>query len=98
MGKQVCAQVAQLSCSKGALQLSAAVGLLASVYALVASEGSTVYCCVLTARLITFVRLFPSVLAPGVDYEGSPFCSGVTTALIVAVERLLACVRPVVCS
>ena len=94
----MCAQIAELRCGKGALQLGAAIGLLASVDALVASERSAVYCCVVAARLITLVRLFPSVLAPGVNYESSPLCSGVTTALIVAVERLLACMGPVVCS
>ena len=92
------AQVAQLSCGKCALQLGAAVGLLAGVDALVASEGSTVYRCVPTAWLITLVRLLPSVLAPGVHYEGSPLCSGVPTALIVAVERLLACMSAIMCS
>lgn len=94
----MCAQVAQLSCGKGALQLGAPVRLLPCVDAPVAPERAAVYCSVATAGLITLVGLFASVLAPGVYYKGSSLCSCITAALIVAVEWFLACMGAVVCS
>lgn len=94
----MCAQVAQLSCGKGTLQLGAAVRLLPCVDAPVASERATVDGSVPTARLITLVGLLPSVLAPGVYYEGSTLSSCITAALVVAVEWLLACMGAIVCS
>ena len=91
------AQVAQLSCSECALELSAAIGLLSCMDAAVASEGATVYCCVITAWLITLIRLLPCVFAPGMDYQSAPLCSSVATTLVAAVERLLPCVGTIVC-
>ncbi len=91
------AQIAQLSCGKGALELSAAVRLLPCVNTPVASERPTVNCCVLTARLITLVGLLACVLASGVYNQSSTLCSCVATALVAAVERLLPCMGSVVC-
>ena len=91
------AQVAQLGCGKGALQLGAAVRLFSSVDAPVASERSTIYSCVVAPWLIALVWLLPCVLAPGMYYQGSSLCCCVPAALVAAVKGLLTCVGAIVC-